>query len=51
MSKFQINFKGNKEELHKQLKAWTKQADRTINGTILELISNHLKDNKFHKDK
>ena len=43
MSKFQLNFRGNKEELHKQLKAWTKLADRTINGIILELIEKHLK--------
>ena len=43
MKKFQINFKGDKEELGNQLKAWCKEADRTLNGTILEIIQNHLK--------
>ena len=43
MSKFQLNFKGNKEQLHQQLKMWCKKADRTMNGTILELIEKHLK--------
>jgi len=46
MSKIQINFKGDKKGLHKQLKAWTKLADRTINGTVIELIEKHLKKTK-----
>jgi len=43
MSKFQINFVGKKEELHKQLKQWVKEADRTINGYVIELIEKDLK--------
>lgn len=46
MSKFQILFIGKKEKLHKQLKDWTKKSDRTINGTVLELIEKHLKNRK-----
>jgi len=38
-----LKFKGNKEELHAQLKAWCEEADRTMNGTVMELIKNHLK--------
>ena len=43
MSKFQLNFKGDKEQLHQQLKMWCKKADRTMNGIILELIKKYLK--------
>lgn len=39
---FIISFKGNKAELHNQLKKWTKKSDRTMNGTILELIENFI---------
>lgn len=39
-----IRFKGNKEQLHKQLKKWCEEADRTMNGTILELIEKHLEE-------
>lgn len=41
--KLLISFKGNKVELHEQLKTWCKEADRTMNGIIIELITNHLK--------
>ena len=43
MSKIQINFKGDKAELHKKLKQWCKEADRTINGRVVELIEKSLK--------
>ena len=43
MKEFTIQFKGNKEELRTQLKAWCDEADRTMNGTIIELIQKHLK--------
>ena len=43
---FILSFKGSKAELHTQLKEWTKEADRTMNGTILELIEKHLKKQK-----
>jgi hypothetical protein len=46
MTKFQILFKGNKEQLHTKLKEWTIEADRTMNGTLLELIEKHLKKHK-----
>ena len=39
-----ISFKGNKAELHEQLKKWCKDADRTMNGRILELIELSLKE-------
>jgi hypothetical protein len=38
-----VSFKGNKAELHKQLKDWCKKSDRTMNGRILELIAESLK--------
>lgn len=38
-----ITFAGNKEALHKQLKAWTVEAETSMNGTIVSLIENHLK--------
>ena len=41
-----LSFKGNKQELHTQLKKWCKEADRTMNGTVLELIEKHLKENQ-----
>ena len=44
--KFILSFKGDKEELHKQLKKWCKESDRTMNGTVLELIKNHLSKEK-----
>jgi len=47
MKKFQLLFKGKKEELHTQLKTWCKEADRTMNGTVLELIQKHLQ--KYEK--
>lgn len=47
MSKLQINFKGKKEEIHQELKKWCKESDRTMNGTIIELITNHLKDEQI----
>ena len=43
MSKFQINFTGNKEQLHIQLKKRVKEADRTMNGYVIELIEKDLK--------
>lgn len=46
MSKFLLSFKGDKEELHKQLKKWCKESGRTINGLVIELIFNHLKKGK-----
>jgi hypothetical protein len=33
-----LKFSGNKEELHKQLKEWCDISDRTMNGTIIELV-------------
>ena len=48
MSKFQINFVGKQKELHKFLKKQTKEADRTMNGTIIELIKNFKK--KYDKN-
>ncbi len=44
---FLLKFKGNKAELHEQLKKWCEESGRQMNGTILELIKNHLK--KYEK--
>lgn len=37
-----LRFIGNKADLHKQLKRWCLEADKTMNGTIIELIQKHL---------
>jgi len=47
MSKYQLNFTGDKEELHQMLKKWCEQENKIMNGTIISLIEKHLKDNKF----
>ncbi len=33
-----LKFSGDKEELHSQLKAWCAISEKTMNGTIIELI-------------
>ena len=38
-----LRFAGNKAELHKQLKIWCVEADKSMNGTVIELIEKHLK--------
>lgn len=38
-----ISFVGNKQGLHEQLKKWCKEKDRTMNGRVLELIEQSLK--------
>ena len=43
MKEIRLQFKGTKAELHKQLKAWCAEAEKTMNGTIIELIEKHLK--------
>ncbi len=45
MSKFQINFKGNKKEIHQQLKAYCKESEIWMNGLVISLIEKHLKKN------
>ena len=37
-----IRFTGNKQQLYKQLKVWCAKADKTMNGTVVELIEQHL---------
>ena len=41
--KVMLSFTGNKEELHIQLKVWCAKAKKKVNGTVLELIEEHLK--------
>ena len=41
-----LRFSGTNAELHKQLKKWCVEADKTMNGTVIELIKKHLKNNK-----
>lgn len=49
--KYLLSFKGRKQELHAQLKVWCEEAGQSMNGTILELIANHLKKTNFIKSK
>ncbi len=44
--KLLISFSGNKADLHKKLKRWCVESDKSMNGTIIELIEKHLKINK-----
>ena len=46
MEELRLQFKGDKANLKKQLKIWCAIADKTMTGTILELIENHLKKNE-----
>jgi len=41
-----ITLKGDKVQLHKQLKQFCLDADKTMNGTVIELIKKHLNKNK-----
>lgn len=41
-----ITFSGNKYQLHKQLKKWCVEAEQSMNGLIIGLIKNHLKENE-----
>ena len=41
--KLMISFVGKKAELHTQLKKWCEESDRTMNGRIIELIEQSLK--------
>ena len=43
MEEFRLQFKGDKAEFKKQLKIWCAEAEKTMNGTIIELIQKHLK--------
>lgn len=43
--KYLLSFKGNKQELHAQLKKWCEEAGQNMNYTILELIKEHLETN------
>lgn len=44
-----LKFTGNKEELHSQLKAWCAISEKTMNGTIIELIEELLKAQNFNQ--
>jgi hypothetical protein len=50
MKELRLKFKGNKSELHAQLKEWCAEADRTMNGTIIELIEKKLRYEKQKND-
>lgn len=43
MKKLILRFVGDKEQLHKQLKAWTVEAETSMNGTVIALIEKHIK--------
>ena len=38
-----IRFTGSKIKLHKQLKIWCAEIDKSMNGTVIELIEKRLK--------
>ena len=38
-----LRFTGSKTQLHKQLKVWCVEAEKSMNGTVIELIEKHLK--------
>lgn len=40
--KYLLSFKGNKKELHTQLKKWCQQEGQAMSTTIFQLIQNHL---------
>ncbi len=42
-----LRFSGKKVDLHKQLKRWCLEADKTMNGTVVELVEKHLNKNKL----
>ena len=42
MKKLILRFSGNKEQLHKQLKAWAVESETSMNGTVISLIERHL---------
>jgi hypothetical protein len=43
--KLVLYFSGNRAELYKQLKIWSAENDKSMNGLIMELL------NKFFKNK
>jgi len=43
MEELRLQFVGDKEGLKKELKIWCAEAEKTMNGTVLELIEAHLK--------
>jgi len=52
MEKFPIlmlQFRGNRREMHAQLKKWCEKSDRSMVGTVMELIKIHLKKNHANK--
>jgi hypothetical protein len=47
-----ITFAGTKEELHKQLKIWCAENEKSVNAVIMALIEKHLKNkNKQNEQK
>lgn len=44
-----LRFSGKREDLHTQLKQWCEEADRSMTGTIMELIKAHLKKSYANK--
>ena len=39
-----LRFTGTKYKLHKKLKKWCVEAEQTMNGTVINLIENHLEE-------
>ena len=44
---YNLRFAGNKAELKIQLDVWCKEAGKSFNGTVIELIEKHLRKNKL----
>jgi hypothetical protein len=48
--KYLLSFKGNKQELHAQLKDLCKLEGESMNTTILDLIKKHLNDKETKRN-
>ena len=46
VNKLIITFTGNKAQLHTQLKKWSEENGKSMNGLVIDLISKHLKKNE-----
>jgi hypothetical protein len=47
--KYLLSFKGNKQEIHKQLKELCEKEGQSMNATILDLIQKHIQKNEKNR--
>lgn len=50
MTELRLKFKGNKEEIHRQLKAWCALASESMNDKVIDLIEIFLEKQKKSKN-